>query len=352
MAKVLVHGSYFSNNFGDTLLVKLMCDYVSSIVGRENVRLAVSGDVEEQKDIGFEVIFEDEMSSVTHIIYAGGGYFGEPRGGYIKKIKWSIRNYNRHLSWLPLYRGASIAFFGVGFGPLSNSIFRRNVLKLLDKSNFVYLRDVESKMYLESYRGGIVSNVCVDMALSLKRGDKAAREKKIALHIGELSTEEIAKVCLSLKEIFFSEDNEFSLEVIFDNKKARSDKVLRNYRDAITSVFGNHDVVFREYLGFSELVDRLNKYSLVITSKLHVGIVSIALGGKVVSIPNHQKTYRLYKQLSLTKFCIDRKRLLHSDDFCDALYCLGEFRPDYKVIDDGVARLYAGINSFVEGVAK
>jgi polysaccharide pyruvyl transferase WcaK-like protein len=52
------------------------------------------------------------------------------------------------------------------------------------------------------------------------------------------------------------------------------------------------------------LIAILSELDLVITTKLHVGITSIAVKTPVVSFPYHSKTQRLYEQLNLSDRCI------------------------------------------------
>ncbi|WP_155833532.1 polysaccharide pyruvyl transferase family protein [Halomonas sp. BC04] len=122
--RVAIHGSYFANNYGDTLLVKLMCDQVSQYVGKENVYLAVEGDEDEQKYIGYPVLDKNDREGIEFLIFAGGGYFGEPQSSSVKKAKWALRNYKRHISWVNEFKRAKIGVYGVGFGPLSSNLFR------------------------------------------------------------------------------------------------------------------------------------------------------------------------------------------------------------------------------------
>ena len=48
----------------------------------------------------------------------------------------------------------------------------------------------------------------------------------------------------------------------------------------------------------------LQEFDLVITTKLHVGIVSWVLGTPVCSIAAHSKTIRFYRQIRRDQFCV------------------------------------------------
>src|SRR5690606_8675741 len=48
----------------------------------------------------------------------------------------------------------------------------------------------------------------------------------------------------------------------------------------------------------------LGRLSMVVTDKLHVGIVARALGTTSLAVPTHQKTKRFYDQLCASEDCI------------------------------------------------
>lgn len=339
MTKVAIHGSYFANNFGDTLLVRLMCDKVSEIVGSENVFLARDPHAEERKYLPFPVVKVGDEPKIDKIIYCGGGYFGEPSGGMFTHYKWALRNYLRHLAWVNSYKNAQISIIGAGLGPISVPLFRWQLKQLLNRCKIVALRDRESIDFLQNYGfdTGQVLQV-VDYALSLYKKKLSVGENGVvAIHLGELNEDELQIVLSVLRRI---ECNE--VECIFDSSTTSVEDIRARYKRAFEACGSGFKYSIKEYQGSDELIDRLRMYRFIVTSKLHVGIVSIALGKKVISIPAHQKTIRLYRQLGLSDFCIQRSSL-SADLLYSAVNKLDEFSPDMKVIEDGVGKLDASI---------
>lgn len=339
--KVAVHGSYFADNYGDTLLVKIMCDMAASIVGKENVYLAVPGNEGEQKAIGYPIVPKAARGSVTHLIYGGGGYLGERTNAFLDNLNWSVRNYRRHLAWRTDFAHAKKAIIGAGFGPISNRLLRREVRNLLLDSQVVLLRDKESLDYAETY--GIhhpAIGMCVDIALSLPVRDIA--RKGIAVHADNLSQTELEVIfgCLASK---FGKDA--PIEVIFDNASSHTKAVMDKYEAAANSA-GLKELLCRSYDRFDALVEKVAEYSLVVTSKLHVGITSIAQGGQVISVPAHQKTARLYRQLGISQFCIQRHDLSAST-FQLAIRALEQFKPDRVVIESGIQKVSGAVSTFL-----
>jgi len=340
---IVVHGSYFANNFGDTLLVKIVCDELASIVGREKIFLAIPGDRAEQKSIGYPVIPKRMEKDVTHVVYAGGGYFGEPSGNVVMKTRWSLRNYYRHIAWLKKFPDAEVGIFGVGYGPISIKWFRRNVSKVISRARFVYFRDDESIAYYKEYGGEKFVNKCVDFALGINRNHIARTKDVIGVHLPGLGEPALESALRPLRDHIINKE----VDVIFDNPISNFEAVSNRIASALRTI-GAAKVTIRPYVDFESLIGLLTGYEYVITNKLHVGIVTIALGGKVLSIPTHNKTQRLYRQLGLQDYCIPVDEM-NDEALLRAVKSLDKFNPDEDVIEAGLAGLRGGLRDFVLG---
>jgi len=338
--KVAVHGSYFADNYGDTLLVKIMCDKVASIVGVENVFQAVEGHKKEQARIGYPVARASDRSKVTHLIYGGGGYLGERGRGSLDNLVWSSRNFIRHIVWKGKYAKARKAIVGAGFGPISNLILRRMVCRLAQGAEIVLLRDKESLAFLHQY--GVTHGnaaTCVDLALSLPRVER--ERVGVALHAENLSEEEMRIVFSSIRQVL----DKTAVSVIFDNVGGDTPENRRKY-EAASLLAGISEISFHPYVGVDETLAEVTKYELVITSKLHVGITTIAQGGRVISIPSHQKTVRLYRQLGIDKFCILRSCLTEAS-LSATMNSLEEFAPNKQVVKSGLDNVDDALRKFL-----
>lgn len=345
MAKVAVHGSYFVNNFGDTLLVKLMCDRVAEQVGRENVFLAVQGHRHEQATIGYPIIDPSERGDVDLLVYAGGGYFGESADSLYDRYQAARRRHNRHLGWLGDYRNAAKAVIGVGVGPLTFN--KQSVRDLFDASSAVLVRDAESLAYCRAY-GFPTHNLrqCVDMALSLDPVTAEGRSG-VALHVPNMAPEHFETV---LKVLASSTAGKYAerIHVIYDAPTADGALAFEaELQSAAQSVLG-HSLLVKPYQGLDEMLAALETYELVVTNKLHVGIVTIAKGGRVISTPYHIKTPRLYRQLGLSDFCVPLSTLSVSG-LTQAFEKLPDFAPDRAAIGRGIELIDRVIGEVVDG---
>jgi exopolysaccharide biosynthesis predicted pyruvyltransferase EpsI len=344
--KVVVHGSYFVNNFGDTLLIKLLCDKVAMYVGEDNIRLAIHGDKSEQISIGYPVIRKEEMDDVSDVFFSGGGYFGEPNVSWLRKWRWAFRNYKRHFSWNKPFYNSRFHIIGVGVGPIENIFYRALVRKFFNRCDNILVRDNESKNYCSEYFPELENvDLCVDLALGTPNLD--LEKNKIAIHLDTSDSSVIYDVLLYMKERL-SEHSEKKITLIFDNNVSFSEKTITKYKKELDKAgYCDSEFEFEEYKDYSTLIETLSSSELVITSKLHVGILTISQFGKVIAIPNHSKTKRLYSQLSISEFCIERSAF-NIHDFDNAYKNLNCFKPDYSVRDEGIK----SINNRIESIFK
>jgi len=293
---IIVHGSYFSNNFGDTLLVKLACDYIISIYKEANIFLATKPTKEEAYYLKYPVVTSD--IKVDRIFYTGGGYFGEQPGNFIKIYLWSIRNWKRHLSWYSKYKDVKTGVFGVGVGPISSKWFRNNIINFIGNAEMVMVRDIESFNYLNEY-GIKNSNIIigVDYALKLMYEESHDKERLLILHlpIKKLNAEFISDLKTIIKKY---SAKKYQIKIISDSLKQN----INYEKNKFIYKYLNDKYEFIKYENPDQLVVLLKKAEIIITSKLHVGIVGLSLGANILSVAQHPKTQRLYKQLGVSDY--------------------------------------------------
>jgi len=299
--KIAVHGSYFGRNFGDTLLVKIICDWLKSDGHTDLVLPKVSSDLE-AFEIGVRKINQDEWDKLDFVIFSGGGYFGEPSGNKISLIYWYIRNYFRHIYWLKKCPNAKIIILGVGFGPISNKVFLKKINSIFKSSEFIYFRDEVSIEYLKKY--GIYQQkfkLGVDLAYSLgleKKDDLKSFDFKIGIHI---PIKNLNDKKFFLNALSFIKNSDFRVELICDTPQ--SSELINNSNSLYYELIKFENVSLVSYISPDELIRQILSYRVIITSKLHVGIVATNLGVPVYSIPKHSKTLRYYTQIGYESNC-------------------------------------------------
>jgi len=308
--KIGLHGSYFGRNFGDTLILHIIKNWIEEYSKDTKINLPRVKSKKEAQEILNAENLNVNIAELDGMIFGPGGYFGEQPGSFLRRLKWSIRNYNRHIRWNNKLFRSNVPYIivGVGVGPLSFRFIRKGVVKLFKNADFVSVRDKYSKQYLIEW--GIDPEkitIVPDVALTLQPENRTQNKiAKIALHYpndnlvnsGKLNEfVQFIRTIQDSNEIYLLEDSE--------------GQYLNNNKNNIKNILGDHGIVLPliQYEGPKKLIKNLQNVDGIITTKLHVGIVGYSLGKKVLSIPNHTKTVRFYEQINREKFCIPLKKI-------------------------------------------
>lgn len=302
---ILLHGATNCNssNYGDYLYGELIYEYL--------------------KEKGFNVCFyqpseffkknlekyEDkkfDKKEADLIVYIPGGYFGE---GHNAKFK---ENLIQFLRFMPLgiwasYRKIPMIVLGVGAGPINNIFMKFGIKRICNHSKFVTVRDNISYNSLKKLcpKANIIE--CGDMIIS-KNTRKIetmqvqniidTNKKIILVHYNhdKYALERFSK-CLN---DFLANNNDY-LTVI------ASDSILEydnEYYELFKKNF-QHDSLHFIYEDPHELTALLEKVDIVLTCKLHVGVVSSLYGKSVVVAACHpEKTKRFYEQINQPERCV------------------------------------------------
>lgn len=317
MKSVYIHGSYFGNNYGDVLLVDLFAQRVRGY-GYEPVFPFANNLYKEQTGVKVGRVQADNVAAG---IFCGGGYFGEPGSN---KLKWSFRNYLRHNKAYKLMNSNKIDYgvFGAGFGPISFNPFKGSACNIMKGASDVVVRDDKSKQFIELYTSRKDVDVAADVVISLKLSDipqkyvdlVSAKYKSIlskphvvGIHVTDMFDDDstfkhikgaIARISNENPDIYF---------LFLSDGTSRLGKKLKQTVDAenIANSLDDDKFSYYTYENHWEMTYLLSRLDLVITSKLHVGIVSTAMNVSVISIPYHQKTIRYYEQVEARERCLE-----------------------------------------------
>jgi len=252
------------------------------------------------------------------LIYAGGGYFGEPS---TQILKWSIRNWFRHLLLGVFSKclGKPYAIIGVGAGPITNRLLRNSSVKLFNGAQIVAVRDEESCDYLVKY--GVAKDkiiLAADAALAMDSDDipGAFKQKaksmlapldnkiKVGIHFTHDNSNQEQQSQLQNELIEFAKKTPNLGFVVFTDFLNPTDILSSDEKIAkkIVETLGTQ-ALFIPYADNWTMLGVISELRITVTTKLHVGIVSVALGKEVLSFPHHQKTPRFYKQIGMQNRC-------------------------------------------------
>lgn len=307
-----------NDNYGDFLLYYAAVNKASKV--REDLEI-ISADVSETYDEYITVNRETKYSAILNCdaaLLAGGGYFSEPP---TRKLYWNLRYLIKHAFPLLLLNSKRIpyAILGVGAGPMSYPFTRYITKKIFNKASTVSVRDEESKEFLKSI--GVKNEISVvpDWVMGmdteeLVRENESRKIKeiiknfdqheKIYVHLTTKNDERNPGMEIVIQDLIkYSEQNSNARFIIGCDQSRESQE---NRAKEIVDRFSPDKVMFFPYSGPWMLSSMLNQIDMVVTDKLHVGIVGTRLGKFVISVPYHTKTLRFYNQLGLS----DRSKML------------------------------------------
>ncbi|MDB4345885.1 polysaccharide pyruvyl transferase family protein [bacterium] len=312
MSRVVVHGAYAGDNFGDTLLLCLMCHevqrrgygvYVSNscpksmkyLAGNTNVSLLES---------------TKQLDKAVALIYGGGGYFGEQPVG---RLKWNLRFIQTHLpvGFRMVSAGKPVGVCGIDVGPLCFWPARILARRLFSKVRFLGVRNRESAEYVSKL--GVRDELChetADLALMLREP-----------LIDEINQIEHYRTPRRRILVHPSFDVDESPEMLSIAQIIRESSLGNEHVDVCLMADRDGDTVHRRMLRWAKQleIDELNIFpykgpwetcalirdsDAVITNKLHTAIVASAYGRRVISLAKHPKNIRYFKQLKREELCI------------------------------------------------
>ncbi|MEZ4897631.1 MAG: polysaccharide pyruvyl transferase family protein [Saprospiraceae bacterium] len=300
ITRVAIHGAARNFNYGDILLMSLYKQLLEKM--------------------GYEVLFDKAneyygnflnikpnigalrlVTSCDCLIYAGGGYFGEPN-------KPSIRWYSK-LLYYHLWIGILFKLFnkpysiiGAGFGPITNLIIRKIVLYVFNGADIVSVRDDESATYLKVYGVKKFIYVIPDLALTIglnhhKNDNLQAGKRRLLLHVPLDNSNHFEKMCNLVASIYSRYKNKMLINFIIDHGIGENSAQSIFYKKLMDKIKIKINIIC--FNNPNETIELLKSAEIILTTKLHMAITSYALGVMPIGISKHQKTIRFFKQINL-----------------------------------------------------
>lgn len=315
---VYVHGSFMNDNFGDYLLynkILSVCD------NYKNDLITVSSGV---CDFYLKLHTCNIMPKLRAIckadcvVLAGGGYFGESNK---MKLYWNLRFWWIHA--VPLagvaLRRVPVYISGVGVGPLSLKCSQKITAFIFNHATCIVVRDKESKDYLKLYGVKKEINILPDWILGVSEQELIPEkiyvqenEKYMVIHLTSRKTNSFEMPIQFILEdltIFAKENPTYTFHIICDQGSETQLKRAKETQNALK----NLKTMLVPYTTPEALCREIKKSSIVITDKLHVGIVGVRFGIPVISVASQSKTLRFYRQIGQEKFCIPLDKIKSGD---------------------------------------
>lgn len=305
--KIIIHCSTNAgtSNFGDVIFSEMVLRHLQDR-GYEASFYDISDYLGNylygMKDLQREVVTLQEADGA---IYFAGGYFGEKKN---ERIDRSIRHYRRFMRFgkLVLKYHKPLAIIGIGAGPALWYPSQRIVSKVCNVASILTTRDNESADYLKSIGVSSIIRVCSDVAqtYSLPMGQQIKgvsvdeSVEYIFLHTN-YQQDVSALFARSIKSYISNHPN---IKVIVG-----ADNVVNIHEAArvAKNILGDEKVLVYTYSEPDDLCALLNRCNLILTYKLHVGIISATLGKSVIAVSKHEKIQRYYNQIGEHDRCMD-----------------------------------------------
>lgn len=332
---LLLHGSYFNDNFGDYLLCKIIVDIIHEQRPEISIHIPIASNFFLKNLKIKRTNYISDLLTSSAVIFGGGGYFGEPNRN---RHYWNFQLMKNHISVGKVIKLRNIpyAIFGIGAGPLTNTLNRKMVVDICNGAEILTVRDEESKDYLLDY--GVKKEIIVttDLALSITKDfipnlykeqannllKKYSNRRLIAVHPSCNTSDPQDPIFKNIKLlvndiIHYSQDNEDIFLVLISDESSERQLEIANQ---INKCLPQQSLIL-PYGDPMLLTAVLSLVDIVISSKLHIGIVASALGKMVLSFPFHNKVKRFYNQIDANDRCIPLAELKEKQ----AYYMLNEY---------------------------
>lgn len=315
---VLIHGAINTSNFGDVLFINIFYKAIKKnkklnpiFIGEGKYSLS---DFNRKELKYYNKVSKKEAEHADILVYMSGGYFGDDNKSFIKGLQRYYRYFKIGLKFVKLKK--PIVIIGVGGGPLFNPFCLRAAKKIMNNSKLIIVRDDFTKNYFKS--NGVKNDITVtaDTALAIKKDIipkldnkiydeiklKIGNKKIIFFHISVTkkgNSELINKVLPAINK-FIEENDDYGVIIGRDGYK---DEEL-SHSDLYKKIKTKYKYAYNYYSSI-QLCSLLNNVDLIVTPKLHVGIIGSYLGKSVISISVHSsKTKRFYQQIGQIDRCI------------------------------------------------
>ncbi len=320
MKKIYLHGSFMNDNFGDYLLFKRVSEWIyeqnkDNTILSCNTSSAYDGLVEFERKSKKDCIKDADL-----IVLCGGGYLGEPNSN---KIIWAYNFIKNHGAQFRRIRKSKKPYIivGVGAGPQSIFITRWFTKIMCNGAESISVRDVESQQFLKSIGVNKEINMIPDIVMSLNDEfinekqcdineviDLEPNKKNVLIHLTSRVSIENELIVNDIKK--FSEENK-DMQFIISSDQGR--EVIKKRNEFWVNKLNENDVKVYNYKNPNELLEIIKNSDLIITDKLHVGIVGTRFYKKVISVAGHSKIKRFYNQLGRGNNSKNNKEILQGE---------------------------------------
>ncbi|HEM2786810.1 TPA: polysaccharide pyruvyl transferase family protein [Streptococcus suis] len=302
---ILLHGAtnFESSNYGDFIYGEMIYNYLLQNNEKINVRFFQPSNFfnkflkNSNNNQKFSVFKTDAL------IYIPGGYFGE---GHNARFRDNLVQFLRFLpvGLFAVLKKIPIVVLGIGAGPNNNFLMNFGISNIVNNSLVVTARDRESFEALKKLSSNPKIVECFDMILSNEYNtsfeseqlssilDKVGDKKILLVHYNH-SQEALFKFAESVKK-FVEVNNDYQIVVTSDSLLSFEDEFFSKFSQMVQK-----EVLLFKYEDPNELTKLIHMSSLILTCKLHLGVIGCLFNKSVVVAACHpEKTNRFYRDIN------------------------------------------------------
>lgn len=307
------------NNFGDELLTELYAEWIRECdpsIRVTHVSVSQYGALSRTA--------RESIEAASCLVFTGGGYFADGDFGSRHRLRRQLRALRNRGVYRSVFeyarrRNVPCAVVGLEVGPIKNPLYRSSVKEILRSARVVVVRNQASRANAEQICGHAVAPlVHLDAALAVSPSrlssielDDAVNgcgpdEVRVGFHLHSVddeldptvTTDAVGRIVSSL-----SRERPVRLFYIHDQRKsdAHPSRSVRAQQLIAESFPDTRVLAYRDPFRTAALIGTMD---LVVTTKLHVGIVARALDIPVLALGGHPKIRRFYKSIGEEETCV------------------------------------------------
>lgn len=303
--KIMLNGATAGTNFGDYLFAQVFQSYIGDKIGNSNVywyksRFAFSDFFQKHLKNNNRCMFHE----LDGLVYISGGYFcGDDHNckDYIYRfLRYFLVGYKFIASKKPYI------IIGLEVGKSNSRLMNKVQTRILKNSRLIVVRNNESFEAVKEL--GLNNVICtadtvfaMDNSLFEKYHMPAElsnyQGKVLLLHINPRIEQNvlIKNKIVPIINTFLARHPEYAVLLVTDQYSEHQSEAEQD----ILSMLKSSNTFCYMYDKPFELCKIISMVDIVVTTKLHVGIVGAKLGKSVISFSGHsEKIKRLYSQLN------------------------------------------------------
>lgn len=302
MTKVMLNGATRGTNFGDFLFAKMFQEHVAQKVGSDNVAWYTS---RHAYGAYYKKYLENNnrfsLKETDALVYISGGYFG----GNDKTFRQFVKRYLSYFSIGVRCALAKKPYAVIGVEVAASRCGWMNAVQkyILRHASVLTVRNEES--YRAVKEMGIENALCTaDSVFAMPDGlwngaeaplPDGAGSPRLLLHMNPIraKNEKIIQRVVPVVNAFVEKHPEYHVVLACDQHNREQKAALCEVAGLIAGPVST--VEYHNPLALCRVIDQMD---VIVTTKLHVGIVGAKLGKSVISFSGHtEKIRRLYGQL-------------------------------------------------------